>query len=122
MRVFEDRERRDHQDSRSQSSPTKCGPAKPAHPSGANRDRQRNDLSRSLRLYLYLRRRQSYRNHVSTIATARQVFGHPGALVSGKRLLGEGGEQIGIGMRIGAWLPFLQPLQHELGDVLHISF
>jgi hypothetical protein len=50
------------------------------------------------------------------------VFRHPVALVSGKRLLGERGEQIGIGMRIGGWLLFLQPLQHELGDVLHISF
>jgi hypothetical protein len=49
------------------------------------------------------------------------VFRYSGALVSGKRLLGERGEQIGIGMRIG-WLLFLQPLQHELGDVLHISF
>jgi hypothetical protein len=50
------------------------------------------------------------------------VFRHPGALVPGKRLLGEGGELIGIGMRIGGWRLFLQPLQHELGDVLHISF
>jgi hypothetical protein len=50
------------------------------------------------------------------------VFHHSGPLISGKRLLGERGEQIGIGMRIGGWLLFLQPLQHELGDVLHISF
>src|ERR1700674_3785259 len=122
MRVFENPERCDPQDSRSQSPPTKRGPAKPANPSAANGDRRRNDLSRSLCLSLYLCRRQSYRNHVSTIATARKVFDHSGALVSGKRLLGERGEQIGIGMRIGGWLLFLQPLQHELGDVLHISF
>ena len=120
MRVFEDPERRDHQDSRGQSSPTKRGPAKPANPSGADGDRQRNGLSRALCLYLCCR--QSYRNHVPTIATARKVFGHPGALVSGKRLLGEGGEQISIGMGIGGWLLFLEPLQHELGDVVHISF
>jgi hypothetical protein len=50
------------------------------------------------------------------------VFHHSGALVSGKQLLGERGEQIGIGMRIGGWLLLLQPLQHELGDVVHISF
>src|ERR1700735_4207557 len=115
MRVFENPERRDPQDPRSQSPPTERGPAKPANPSGANGDRQRNDLSRSLCLRLC--RRQSYRNHVPTIATARKVFHHSGALVSSKRLLGEGGEQIGIGMRIGGWLLFLQPLQHELGDV-----
>src|ERR1700729_1237707 len=115
MRVFEDPERRDHQDSRSQSSPTKRGPAKPANPSGANGDGQRNRLSRALCLW------QSYRNHVSTIATAGKVFRHPGALVSGKRVLGEGGEQIGIGMGIGGWPLFLEPLQHELGDVVHIS-
>jgi hypothetical protein len=50
------------------------------------------------------------------------VLHHKGALTFRERLLGEGGQKVGLGMRPGAWPSFLQPLQDGFGYVLHCFF
>jgi hypothetical protein len=106
--VLQDADRGDGQDSRSHDAPTKNGPAQPADSGSAARTGDRDGFGG----------RQSERNSIAAIAAAGKVLDHVVSLAAGQRLLGEGGEQIGIRMRCFAWR--LQPLQHDFGNVLHL--
>src|ERR1700735_2409082 len=65
--------------------------------------------------------RQSERDHVAAIAAAGKMFHHARALGFDQRLLGESRKEIGIRMS-SCSLRFLQTLQHDFGNVLHLRF
>lgn len=116
VRVLQNSNRRDGENSRSQRTPPKDRPAKPSLiKTNMHRTCGSGDGDN-------FRRRQCVRNYISAIAAARKMLHHEEAFAAGKRLLGERSEKIRIGMRFSGWCDLPQPLEHEFWDVLHFSF
>jgi hypothetical protein len=109
--VLQNSDRGDGQESGSHNSPTKNGPTQPAD-SGTGRSEHCDGFSRG----------QSERDYISTIAAAREVLDHEGALSAIKRMLGERGEKISVRMRFrDCWLRSLQLMAHDFWNVLHLQ-
>ncbi len=114
MRILRNSNRDNDKDPRSQGRPTKRRPSQPAASSACGRHCNVPCFRGPLR--------QRQHNYLPAIATSRKVLHHKGALTFRERLLGEGGQKVGLGMRPGAWPSFLQPLQDGFGYVLHCFF
>jgi len=107
--VLENSERRDYDDSSRGKSPAKSGPRQPSAARG-----EANGLGR-------IRLRQGERDDVAAIATAGKMLKEKDPLAVGQRTFGEGGQRVRVGV-IDDGRCRSQPLAHDLGDFLHISF
>jgi hypothetical protein len=101
--------RSDSQQPDRDNSPTKDGQTEPAA-SGAGHSREHDSFSRG----------QSQCDNISAIATACEMLDHASALYAGESLLGEGGEEVSVGMKLcPCWGRCLQLLAHDFWNVLH---
>ena len=111
MRILKNPDRNRDREPSGQRSPAKDGQAEPPTSSASGGNGRNLDLCCG----------QSQSYNISTIATGGQVLDYAAPFAYRKRLLGEGREHICIGMRAG-YCGFSQPLQYELGNVLHLKF
>ncbi len=65
--------------------------------------------------------RQSQGHDLAAIAATGEVLEHDRAFEVGQRTLGEGRQQIRVGM-IDGGRRGLQAIAHDFGDILHFSF